>query len=52
MNRLSIRQRAVVALTYWDGLAPDEVAATLGISAGAVKSHLARARAKLRGLLS
>lgn len=45
---LSIRQRAVVYLTYWNDLAVSEVAALLAISDGAVRRHLARARHNLR----
>lgn len=52
VNRLSLRQRAVVVLTYWDGLPTHEVAARLGVSEGSVKRHLSRARARLRELLS
>lgn len=48
---LSLRQRAVVVLTYWEDQPAAEVAATLGISAGAVHRHLARARARLREVL-
>ena len=46
--RLSVRQRAVVMLTYWDDLAPHAVAALLGISEGSVRKHLARAHARLK----
>jgi RNA polymerase sigma factor (sigma-70 family) len=49
---LSLRQRAVVVLTYWEDRPTDEVAAALGISAGAVHRHLARARAHLREVLA
>jgi RNA polymerase sigma factor (sigma-70 family) len=49
--RLSLRQRAVVTLTYWDDLDQRAVAERLGISAGSVRRHLARAHAKLRRLL-
>jgi RNA polymerase sigma factor (sigma-70 family) len=49
--RLSLRQRAVVMLTYWADLDPSGVAALLGISQGSVRRHLARARARLRELL-
>jgi RNA polymerase sigma factor (sigma-70 family) len=49
--RLSLRQRAVVVLTYWDDLDQRAVADRLGISAGSVRRHLARAHAKLRRLL-
>lgn len=48
---LSVRQRAVVYLTYWEDLTDQRVADHLGISAGSVRRHLARARKKLRGVL-
>lgn len=48
---LSVRQRAVVLLTYWLDLTPTEVAERLGVSDGAVRRHLARAREHLRGTL-
>ena len=48
---LSPRQRAVVYLTYWEDLDPGSAAALLGISDGAVRRHLARARKTLRGVL-
>jgi RNA polymerase sigma factor (sigma-70 family) len=51
VGRLSPRQRAVVVLTYWEGLTPPEVAARLGIGDGSVRRHLARARARLREVL-
>lgn len=46
--RLSMRQRAVVMLTYWDDLAPPAIATLLGIGEGSVRRHLARAHARLR----
>jgi RNA polymerase sigma factor (sigma-70 family) len=49
--RLSVRQRAAVFLTYWEGLPQDEVAGRLGISVGSVKRHLSRARDKLKDLI-
>lgn len=49
--RLSVRQRAVVVLTYWLDLEPVSVAGLLGISEGAVRRHLARARAHLKEYL-
>jgi RNA polymerase sigma-70 factor (ECF subfamily) len=48
---LSVRQRAVVVLTYWADLDPRTVADRLGISEGSVRRHLARARANLREAL-
>jgi RNA polymerase sigma factor (sigma-70 family) len=49
--RLSVRQRAVVVLTYWDDLAPGEIAKLLGISDGSVRRHLARGRLRLKEVL-
>lgn len=46
--RLPLRQRAVVVLRYEAGLDEAEIAATLGIPAGTVKSRLARAKDRLR----
>lgn len=48
---LSLRQRAVIVLTYWADLDPSSVAEWLGISEGSVRRHLARARARLREVL-
>ena len=45
---LSVRQRAVVFLTYWDDLDTHTVAELLDISEGSVYQHLNRARTKLR----
>lgn len=49
--RLSPQQRACVYLTYWEDLAPADVAQRLAIGEGTVKRYLARARAKLREVL-
>ncbi|WP_426572753.1 RNA polymerase sigma factor [Aquihabitans sp. McL0605] len=49
---LPVRQRAAVFLTYWADLTPGAVADELGISEGAVRKHLARARQTLRRELS
>ncbi len=51
VEALSPRQRAVVYLTYWEDLDPGATAALLGISDGAVRRHLARARKTLRRVL-
>jgi RNA polymerase sigma factor (sigma-70 family) len=48
LARLPVSQRAVVVLRAREGLSEQEIAATLGISAGTVKSRLHRARATLR----
>jgi DNA-directed RNA polymerase specialized sigma24 family protein len=48
---LSVRQRAVIVLTYWADLDPRSVAEWLGISEGSVRRHLARARGRLREVL-
>jgi RNA polymerase sigma factor (sigma-70 family) len=49
---LPVRQRAVLYLTYWEDQTVGSVAGTLGLSDGAVRRHLARARATLRRKLS
>jgi RNA polymerase sigma-70 factor (ECF subfamily) len=51
VEALSVRQRAVIVLTYWDDLDPSAVGALLGISEGSVRKHLARARSRLREVL-
>ncbi len=51
VERLSVRQRAVVYLTYWEDMTDQMVADYLGISAGSVRRHLARARDHLRKAL-
>jgi RNA polymerase sigma factor (sigma-70 family) len=51
VNQLSLRQRAVIVLTYWDDLAPSSVADLLQISEGSVRRHLARARNRLKEVL-
>jgi RNA polymerase sigma factor (sigma-70 family) len=49
--RLPPRQRAVVVLFYLEDLAVEDIATTLGCSAGAVKNRLSVARHNLRQLL-
>jgi RNA polymerase sigma-70 factor (ECF subfamily) len=51
LAQLSEQQRAVVFLTYWEDLAPQTIAALLGVSDGTVRKQLARAREQLRRIL-
>ncbi|MEI5674529.1 MULTISPECIES: SigE family RNA polymerase sigma factor [unclassified Nocardioides] len=51
MRALPRRQREVLALRYYLDLSEAEIADTLGISPGAVKSHASRGAATLRSLL-
>jgi RNA polymerase sigma-70 factor (sigma-E family) len=51
LQRLPARQREVLILRYWSELTEREVAATLGISEGTVKSTSSRAMARLQSML-
>jgi RNA polymerase sigma factor (sigma-70 family) len=51
LEHLPHRQREAVVLHYLYDLSVDDVAATLGVSAGTVKTSLHRARAALAALL-
>jgi RNA polymerase sigma-70 factor (ECF subfamily) len=51
LRRLSVQQRAVVFLTYWEDLTPRSCAELLDVSEGTVKRYLARARLRLREVL-
>jgi RNA polymerase sigma-70 factor (sigma-E family) len=48
LRELPGKQRAVLVLRYYEGLSEAEIAQTLGISAGTVKSHTSRAMTALR----
>jgi RNA polymerase sigma-70 factor (sigma-E family) len=52
LTQLPPRQRAVIALRYYEDLTEAQTAHLLGISAGTVKSQASRAMAKLRELLA
>ena len=51
LSTLSFRQREVIVLRYYADLSEPQIAAALGISRGAVKSHVARAKDSLREML-
>jgi RNA polymerase sigma-70 factor (sigma-E family) len=48
LGRLPSRQRAVLVLRYYEQQSDDEIAATLGIARGTVRSQAARGLEKLR----
>ncbi len=49
--RLTMSQRAVVFLAYWEDMRPAEIGRFLGLSDGTVHRQLARAEARLRRIL-
>ena len=51
LRALPVRQRECLALRYYLGLSEAEIAATLGISAGSVKTHTHRGMAALEKTL-
>jgi RNA polymerase sigma-70 factor (sigma-E family) len=51
LGRLPVRQRAVVVLRFHDDLSEADVARTLGMAPGTVKSHASRGLEQLRSLL-
>ena len=51
VRQLPPRQREVLILRYWSGLSEREIAQTLGISQGSVKSAASRGIATLQGRL-
>jgi RNA polymerase sigma factor (sigma-70 family) len=48
LDTLTVHQRAIVVLRYFEDLSQDEVAEMLGVSPGTVKSTASRAVAQLR----
>lgn len=51
LGTLKPSQRRVIELTYFDGLTAEEIASKIGETAVAVRNHLYRGLAKLRGAL-
>jgi RNA polymerase sigma-70 factor (sigma-E family) len=51
LSALPVRQREVVILRYYADLSEAQIAAAMGISRGAVKSHASRAKDSLRAIL-
>jgi RNA polymerase sigma-70 factor (ECF subfamily) len=47
LRRLPVRQREAVVLHYWADLGVEACASAMGVTAGAVKQHLSRARQRL-----
>jgi RNA polymerase sigma factor (sigma-70 family) len=52
LQTLPAKQRAVLVLRFYEGMSEAEIADTLGIGRGTVKSHASRALAALRGRLA
>lgn len=52
VNALSVGQRAVIYLAYWEDMTPATIATFLGVKEGTVRRQLARGRAKLRKVLA
>jgi len=48
LNAMSLRQRAVIYLAYWEDQTNASIATTLGISLGSVKRHRTRALQRLK----
>jgi RNA polymerase sigma-70 factor (sigma-E family) len=51
LRRLPLRQRECLVLRYYGDLSEAQIAAAMGISTGAVKSHASRGMAALRAAL-
>lgn len=51
LGRLPERERELLFMAYWEDLTHDEIAAILGITDGALRVRLTRARARLRDAL-
>lgn len=51
LDGLSVQQRAVIHLVYWEDLTVADAAILMGVSSGTAKRHLHRARERLRSVL-
>ena len=51
LQRLSVQQRAIAFLTYWEDLPIPEIARRLDVTEGTVRKQLARAKDRLREVL-
>jgi RNA polymerase sigma-70 factor (sigma-E family) len=51
LRQLSEGQRCVIVLRFYEDMSEDDIATTLGVPVGTVKSRCARALAQLRGVL-
>jgi RNA polymerase sigma-70 factor (sigma-E family) len=51
LRRLPARQREVIVLRYWSELSEPEIASTLGVSIGSVKSSASRGRDAIAAIL-
>lgn len=52
LRTLPVRQREVIVLRYWQDASEADIARTLGISTGAVKTHASRALTAVRSALT
>lgn len=51
VRTLPERQRELISLVHWDGFSIEQAAAHLGMRASTARTHLSRARTRLRGIL-
>jgi RNA polymerase sigma factor (sigma-70 family) len=51
LRSLPVKQRTAIVLRYYEALSMDQVAEAMGTSVGTAKSHVSRARDRMRALL-